>query len=233
MQTRNQYRQADLKNYVGQVVKLRSAILILLCAVTGCANTTQGDNIKTDGASSNAENHSYSVTQGRAQQQGEPLIECPEVKGWRVTAVGTIADADGTVWTTPAEVAYATGPKATDLYNECNDVKLDNADELDLSSVPVVEVDADGEVFTTYFFGDNYAEIFVNGKLIGVDPVPYWPFNTSAVRYRVKRPFVIAAKLVDWEENLNLGSEVMHGVPFHNGDGGFTAITKDADGKVS
>ena len=174
----------------------------------------------------------YSITQGRAKQDGEPLIECPEVKGWRVTALGTIADKDGRAWTTPAEVAYKSGPMATDLFNECNEVMLENADALDLDSVPVVEVDADGEVFTTYFFGDNYAEIYVNGKLIGVDPVPYWPFNTSAVRFRVKRPFVLAAKLVDWEENLSLGSEVMHGVPFHNGDGGFTAVTKDSDGKV-
>ena len=165
------------------------------------------------------------------EQHGDPLI-VSDVAGWRVTAQGKITDSDGKVWITPAEVAFAKGPKATDLYNECNDVKLANADALDLKTVPVVEVDADGEVFTTYFFGDNYAEIYVNGKLIGVDPVPYWPFNTSAVRFKVKRPFVLAAKLVDWEENLGLGSEIMKGVPFHNGDGGFTAVTKDSVGKV-
>ena len=224
-----------------KTVKQHLVLTVAMIAVTGCTNPIQVDEAGNDAANSGAvpkthentdSNHSYSITQGPAKQKGEPLIECPDVKGWRVTAVGTITDTSGKVWTTPADVAYTTGPKATDLYNECNDVTLDKAEELDLNSVPVIEVDADGEVFTTYFFGDNYAEIYVNGKLIGVDPVPYWPFNTAAVRYRVKRPFTLAAKLVDWEENLSLGSEVMHGVPFHNGDGGFTAITKDADGKV-
>ncbi|MDA8563926.1 hypothetical protein N9L06_05685 [Mariniblastus sp.] len=186
---------------------------------------------KTDSSSPDSANVAYSVTQGRAKQKGEPLLEC-DVKGWRVTAVGTIADAKGHVWTTPAEVAFSTGPKATDLFNECSGITLANAKTLDLSTVPIVDVDADGEVFTTYFFGDNYAEIYVNGKLIGIDPVPYWPFNTSVVRYRVKRPFVLGAKLVDWEENLSLGSEIMHGVPFHNGDGGFTAVTKNARDEV-
>jgi len=63
--------------------------------------------------------------------------------------------------------------------------------------------------------------------LVAVDPVPYWPFNTSLVRFKVKRPFTIAARLVDWEENLGLGSEVMKGVPFHTGDGGFVAVFKN------
>ena len=214
-------------------MKISAAAFFLVSLVgvmlSGCG---EQPNPETISVSTNMAETNYSVTQGPAKQQGEPLLECEEVKGWRVTAVGTITDQDGQVWTTPAKVAFSTGAKATDLYNECNDVTLENAEALDLKTVPIVEVDSDGEVFTTYFFGDNYAEIYVNGKLIGVDPVPYWPFNTSVVRYRVKRPFVLGAKLVDWEENLSLGSEVMHGVPFHNGDGGFTAVTKNADGKV-
>ena len=47
------------------------------------------------------------------------------------------------------------------------------------------------------------------------------------MRFKVKRPFTIAARLVDWEENLGLGSEVMKGVPFHTGDGGFVAVFKN------
>ena len=72
-----------------------------------------------------------------------------------------------------------------------------------------------------------YAELYINGQLVAVDPVPYWPFNTSLVRFKVKRPFTIAARLVDWEENLGPGSEVMKGVPFHTGDGGFVAVFKN------
>ena len=152
--------------------------------------------------------------------------------GWRVTAIGEIADETGATWQTPADVSFVDGPRAHDVYNECNDVTLPNAQALDLDRLAVTELDADGELFSVYFFGDNYAEIFVNGQLIGVDPVPYWPFNTSVVQFRVKRPFTLAAKLVDWEENLNLGSELMRGVPFHTGDGGFVAVVKDANGET-
>jgi len=36
-------------------------------------------------------------------------------------------------------------------------------------------------------------------------------------------------KLVDWEENLGIGSEDLGGSPFHAGDGGMVAIIKDMD----
>ena len=109
---------------------------------------------------------------------------------------------------------------------------MENAEALNVNSVPIVEIDADGEVITAYFFGDNYAEMFVNGQVIAVDPVPYWPFNTSAMRFKVKRPFLAGVKMIDWSENLGLGSELMRGVPFHTGDGGFVAIYKDKNGDV-
>ena len=72
-------------------------------------------------------------------------------------------------------------------------VTLPSAKAIDLSAVPVKTIDADGETITAYFFGDNYAELYINGQLVAVDPVPYWPFNTSLVRFKVKRPFTIAA----------------------------------------
>ena len=172
-----------------------------------------------------------SIAQGRANLIDPALLEC-DVAGWRVTALGEQTGDDGKVWTVPASVNFASGPKATDLYNECNNVTLKSADALDLDEVPITEVDADGEVITVYFFGDNYSEIYINGKLIGVDPVPYWPFNTSVVRFRVERPFTAAVMMVDWEENLGLGSELMRGVPFHTGDGGFVAVFKDAVGET-
>ena len=170
-----------------------------------------------------------SISQGFAESFGSNLLE-GDVDGWRVTAQGKIKSTDGKTWTVPGEVNYHAGPKAVDLYNECNNVTLSSADAIDLSTAPVETIDADGEIITAYIFGDNYAELYINGQLVAVDPVPYWPFNTSLVRFKVKRPFTIAARLVDWEENLGLGSEVMKGVPFHTGDGGFVAVFKNEAG---
>ena len=45
----------------------------------------------------------------------------------------------------------------------------------------MVEVDADGEEVTGYIVADNYFELYVNGKLIALDPVPYTPMNSVIV----------------------------------------------------
>ena len=55
--------------------------------------------------------------------------------------------------------------------------------------MPIVEIDKDGEVVTGFIIADNYFQLYVNGKLVGVDAVPYTPFNSSIVRFRVKRPY--------------------------------------------
>ena len=49
-------------------------------------------------------------------------------------------------------------------------------------------------------------------------------------RFRVKKPFIAGVKIIDWAENLGIGSETMRGVPFHTGDGGFIAVFKNTDG---
>ena len=198
--------------------------------LASCGNVTQSEKTNED-PNAEAITTSPSITKGRATQNVSPIFEC-DVPGWRVTAVGQITGTDGQDWTVPADTVYASAPKATDLFNECTGVLMKNAEALDVNSVPIVELDADGEVITAYFFGDNYAEIYVNGKVIAVDPVPYWPFNTSAVRFKVERPFLAGIKMIDWSENLGLGSELMRGVPYHTGDGGFVAIFKDENGKV-
>jgi hypothetical protein len=63
--------------------------------------------------------------------------------------------------------------------------------------------------------------------LIGVDPVPYTPFNASVTKFVVSKPYTIAMKLVDWEENLGLGSENNNGNLYHSGDGGLIAVFSD------
>ena len=165
-----------------------------------------------------------SVTQGRATTVVTSLLACA---GSRVSGVGTITATDGTAWTVPAATLFTNGPKASDLYNDCTGFRPTNLSGVNLGSVPVVEVDADGQVITGYLFADNYFELYVNGKLIAVDPVPFTPFNSCVVRFKAKAPITYAVRLVDWEENLGLGSENNMGNAYHAGDGGFMASFSD------
>lgn len=168
-----------------------------------------------------------STTQGRAVTTEAGLLDCSHVRGSRISRLGKIRSSDGKEWVTPAKVNWREGPRMTDLYNECLDVRRASVQELDLDSVPIQEIDADGEVVTGYLFGDNYFELYVNDVLVGVDSTPYAPFNASVVRFRAKRPVTYAVKLVDWEENLGLGTEALGGVAHHPGDGGFIASFSD------
>jgi hypothetical protein len=63
---------------------------------------------------------------------------------------------------------------------------------VNIDSVPIFEIDHDGEVILGFIFADNYFELCVNGQLVGVDSVPFTPFNSSVVRFRVKRPITYA-----------------------------------------
>lgn len=174
------------------------------------------------------------VTQGRAKIIVENLYKCPvQVGNHRVSAVGQITAADGTVLTVPAETALQNrlGPLSTDLYNECARILPKGSAEVSTAAAPVVEVDADGEVITGFIVADNYFELYVNGKPVAVDNTPYTPFNSAIVKFRAKRPITYAFKLVDWEENLGLGTELMRGDAWYPGDGGL--IAKFSDGTVT
>ncbi len=168
-------------------------------------------------------------TQGPATVTNAGLIDCG--RGSRVSAVGEIASEDGTVWTVPAANHFETASKAADLMNQCGGDELSSLSQLDLQSVPVM--DAGGsEEFVAYIFADNYFELYVNGELLAVDPVPFTPFNSNVVRFKADRPLTIAVQMVDWEEHLGLGSEDNQGKAFHAGDGGFVAHFQDANGKT-
>jgi arylsulfatase A-like enzyme len=170
-----------------------------------------------------------SVSQGRATNITTNLFPA----GQRVSAVGTITAADGTSWTVPAATQFATAAKAPDLYNEYNAVTPANiaAAQTAIANLTTKVIDADGEVITGYIFSDNYFELYVNGVLVGVDPVPYTSFNSCVVKFKAKRPVTYAVKLVDWEENLGLGTELNGADPYHAGDGGF--IANFSDGTVT
>jgi hypothetical protein len=175
-----------------------------------------------------------SVTQGLAKKVIDNLYQCPvKVANHRISAVGTITATDGTVWTVPAETAFQKGPKGADLFNECTNVTPSKTSEVSDANVPVFVVDPDGEVITGYMVADNYFEFYVNGKLVAVDAGPYTPFNSAIVKFKAKRPITYAFKLVDWEEDLGLGTEVNFGTraKWYQGDGGLVA--RFSDGTVT
>lgn len=170
-----------------------------------------------------------SFTRGSAKQINPGLFDCGSKS--RVSAVGTITSEDGKVWTVPAETSFKTAAKAADLYNECAGNTPSSVSGVDMSAVPVL--DAGGRVeFVAYIFADNYFELYVNGKLLAVDAVPFTPFNSSVVRFKAHRPFVVAVMSVDWEENLGLGSERNRGFDYHPGDAGLVAVIKDDKGQT-
>jgi hypothetical protein len=116
------------------------------------------------------------VTQGLAKTVIDNLFKCEvKVTNHRISAVGTITAKDGTVLTVPAETVYQKGPKLPDLFNECNKVTPQKLADVKIEDVPIVEIDKDGDVVTGFVMADNYYELYVNGKLVGVDPIPYPP----------------------------------------------------------
>lgn len=170
-----------------------------------------------------------SFTTGPAETTNPGLIDCGNRS--RISPVGEIAADDGTVWTVPAATNFETAPKATDLYNECGGIQLGSLSELDLADVPLMDAGGDEE-FTAYIFADNYFEFYVNGELLAVDPVPFTPFNSNVIRFSADRPVTIAVMMVDWEENLGLGSEANRSASHHPGDGGLVAHIQDSSGKT-
>ena len=172
------------------------------------------------------------VTQGLAERTVDNIAVCGRpAPNSRLSALGRITAQDGTALVVPAATSFTTGPRLPDLFNLCTGTTPERFAEVDLARLPVVEIDRDGEVITASLIGDNYFELWVNGRLVGVDAHPYTPFNSSIVRFRVKRPYTLALLLVDWEERLGLGMETMRGDDWFAGDGG--VIARFSDGTVT
>jgi hypothetical protein len=143
---------------------------------------------------------SGSVTQGLGTTTTANLM--PACSGNHVTPIGTIKSTDNKTWIVPAENNFLTATKLSDLHNSCNNITPTSLTNADLSNVPTTVIDEQGEVITGYIFADNYFELYINGILVGVDAVPFTPFNSSVVKFKVSKPYTIAVKLVDWEENV-------------------------------
>ncbi len=171
-----------------------------------------------------------SVTQGLGIVTTANLL--PSCTSNHVTPIGTIKSTDNKEWIVPAENNFATGTKLSDLSNPCNRVTPTTLAAADLTNVPVKVIDAGGDVITGYIFADNYFELYINGVLVGIDPIPFTPFNSCVVKFKVSKPYTIAVKLIDWEENVGLGSEIRNATElYHPGDGGF--IAQFSDGTVT
>lgn len=200
----------------------KSISAIILYTLVGCS---QGDPLI---VSSNVESYagSGSVTQGQATTINSGLFTCKNGRS-RTSAVGVQVDSNAKEWTVPSTHQFLFAAHAPDLFNECSGVTPENLSQVNINAIQAVEIDADGDVITGYIFADNYFELYINGKLVGVDAVPFTPFNSSLVKFKVKKPYNIAIKLVDWEENLGLGSEDNRGKKYHAGDGGFIASFSD------
>lgn len=213
--------------------RLRStAVLLSIFGVTLACGEVAAQSASRTGSDIKPAGATRMVTQGLARTVDENLFKCGVPLGnYRAVPVGTIDADDGTVLTVPAQTAYKTGPKLADLFNGCSKTTPEKFSALNPESVPVIEIDPDGEVVTGYIVGDNYFELYVNGRLVGVDPVPYTPFNSVIVRFKAKRPYTYALKAVDWEERLGLGMETNRGNEWHAGDGGL--IARFSDGTVT
>ena len=186
------------------------------------------------GCVANAQTGTYtgtgSVTQGLGTTTTANLM--PSCASNHTTPLGTITASDASIWTVPAATNFVIGPYASDLYNTCNNVTPTSLATANLSGVPTTIIDAGGDVITAYIFSDNFFEMYINGVLVGVDPIPFTPFNSSVIKFKVLRPYTVAVKLVDWEERLGLGSEIQSPTSlYHPGDGGF--IAQFSDGTVT
>lgn len=190
-----------------------------------------------DGSTSTSTFEDYTgtatVTQGAASITTSSLYSCTD---GRDSPVGLITAEDGSLWTVPADVNFTNSsfPSASDLYNPCSGVEYSSASEAiaALDGTDIIEIDSDGDIVTAYVFADNYFEMYINGTAVGKDNVPFTQFNSNIVRFRVNKPFTVAMKLVDWEENSGLGSEEAQGFSYIPGDGGAVVVFKNENDDI-
>jgi hypothetical protein len=176
-----------------------------------------------------AQSFTGSVSRGKATIIEQNIF--PSCSGSRPSVVGKSTSSDNKEWIVPAETVFLQGPYLSDFYNQCNNITPSNINAVNINNIPIKVIDEDGEIITGYVLSDNYCEVYINGILIGADPVPFTPFNSCLLRFKAKKPYTIAVKLVDWEENSGLGTENNNGNLYHAGDAGF--IARFSDGTIS
>jgi hypothetical protein len=204
--------------------------IFFILIILSCGSSDDDPTIEDSDTNISTYEGTGSLTQGLATTTTANLF----TNGQRVAGLGKITSTDNREWIVPAEVNYtqSTFPFASELYSPYGNKYTSAFSALAaLDGSDIIEIDAIGDVITGYIFADNYFELYVNGKEVGKDAVPFTDFNSHIVRFKVAKPYSIAMKLVDWEENLGLGSEDQ-ATPYHPGDGGMVAVFKDASDNV-
>lgn len=174
------------------------------------------------GPAARADTGRVAVTQGTASHRHDcaAVQECTNPAArFRKGQCGTVIDSLGNGWTAPAPVTA--GRTCAALYDDCNG---DGPIHDYRRGLETVVIDEDGETITGYLHADNYFELYVNGQYVCRDPIVFTPFDSSVVRFKATYPLTLAVRLVDWEENLGLGTE---GKDHAVGDGGFAAAFSD------
>lgn len=151
----------------------------------------------------------------------------PGCQGSRPAALGQLSGPNGSTIIVPGDTKFSNGSRLHNFYNQCASITPSSMNQVKIEEMSVTTIDPDGEVITGYILCDNYCELYVNGQLIGTDPVPFTPFNSVIARFRVKKPYTIAIQAVDWEELPGLGAENNNGNPYHAGDGGIIGVFSD------
>ncbi len=159
-----------------------------------------------------------SITKGLADSVWTSAIVTSCTGMFTLGRSGRIKDASGTSWIVPMEVNA--GRAIPDLFTPCTG----SMSTADTSKLETIVIDPDGVVITAYLHADNYFELYVNGVFIGRDPIPFTPFNSNIVRFKVKYPITYAIKCADWEEHLGVGMEYD---TYNVGDAGFIAYFSD------
>ncbi|WNJ17632.1 hypothetical protein [Pontibacter sp. G13] len=204
---------------------LTFALACLIILLNGCRTDDNGYTIPEDVNYSGT----GSVTQGIGTATNRNIYP----QGTRNAPLGIITSLRFQNWTVPADVEFSNRqfPTASDLYHPDDAPNSNTQQALDkLRDDDIITVDEGGEVITGFILTDNYFELYVNGVQVGKDAIPYTPFNSHIVQFRVNRPFTLAMSLVDWEENLGLGSEENGGTRYQPGDGGMVAYFQDSTG---
>ncbi len=209
--------------------------LLLVIVLSVFSSACQKDDIATTTTKTTTTTpSSYKGTGSVSQGVGKTTTANLFPSGMRVAALGTITSTDGKTWTVPADVNFTNTsfPMASDLNNSYVSGRSYANTAAALAGLTgtsdIVTIDATGDIYTVFIFADNYFEMYVNGIPVGKDPVPFTNFNSNIVRFKAKKPFTVAVKCVDWEENLGIGTE--DGTKI--GDGGFVAVFRDATNKI-